>query len=158
MFSAVSRRDLSNELTWGAHRRITEFCRKVKTPPNVSWVSQTPTRWHNFRHNSAFCAPVICMGAIYLYDWCSRYAPSHLYEGIICGIEKSIIPISIGIWWETQPAQWHGARIVSILLQYNMGWYCSSNSYQNQYSLLGSAVGYVNPAAPFHCSVLTRCA
>ena len=41
------------------------------------------------------------MGAIYLYDWYSRYAPSHLYEGIICGIEKSIISISIGIWRET---------------------------------------------------------
>ena len=37
------------------------------------------------------------MGAIYLYDWYSRYAPSQLYEGIICGIEKSIISISIGI-------------------------------------------------------------
>ena len=42
------------------------------------------------------------MGAIYLYDWYSRYALSHLYEGIICGIEKSIIPIFIGIWRETQ--------------------------------------------------------
>ena len=42
------------------------------------------------------------MGAIYLYDWYSRYAPSHLYEGIICGIEKSIISISIGIWREAQ--------------------------------------------------------
>ena len=42
------------------------------------------------------------MGAIYLYGWYSRYAPSHLYEGIICGIEKSIISISIGIWREAQ--------------------------------------------------------
>jgi hypothetical protein len=42
------------------------------------------------------------MGAIYLYDWYSRYALSHLYEGIICGIEKSIISISIGIWGEAQ--------------------------------------------------------
>ena len=42
------------------------------------------------------------MGAIYLYDWYSRYAPSHLYVGIICGIEKSIISISIGIWGEAQ--------------------------------------------------------
>ena len=25
-----------------------------------------------------------------------------MYEGIICGIEKSIIPISIGIWREAQ--------------------------------------------------------
>ena len=32
-------------------------------------------------------------GAIYLYDWYSRYTPSHLYEGIICGIDKSIISI-----------------------------------------------------------------
>ena len=43
------------------------------------------------------------MGAIYLYGWYSRYAPSQLYEGIICGIEKSIISISIGIWREAQP-------------------------------------------------------
>ena len=43
------------------------------------------------------------MGTIYLYDWRSRYAPSHLYEGIICGIEKSIISIFIGIWREAQP-------------------------------------------------------
>jgi len=42
------------------------------------------------------------MGAIYLCEWYSRYAPSHLYEGIICGIEKSIISISIGIWREAQ--------------------------------------------------------
>ena len=42
------------------------------------------------------------MGAIYLYGWYSRYAPSQLYEGIICGIEKSIISISIGIWREAQ--------------------------------------------------------
>ena len=35
--------------------------------------------WDNF----GFYAPLICMGAIYLYDWYSRYAPSHLYEGII---------------------------------------------------------------------------
>ena len=47
------------------------------------------------------------MGAIYLYDWYSRYAPSHLYEGIICGIEKSIISISIGIWGETQSVVHH---------------------------------------------------
>ena len=42
------------------------------------------------------------MGAVYLYDWYSRYAPSHLYEGIICGIEKRIISISIGTWGEAQ--------------------------------------------------------
>jgi hypothetical protein len=30
--SAVSHRDLSGKLTWCAHRRITEFCSKVKTP------------------------------------------------------------------------------------------------------------------------------
>ena len=45
------------------------------------------------------------MGAIDLYDWYSRYALSHLYEGIICGIEKSIISISIGIWGEAQVDQ-----------------------------------------------------
>ena len=44
------------------------------------------------------------MGAIYLYGWYSRYAPSQLYEGIICGIEKSIISISIGIWEEHEPS------------------------------------------------------
>ena len=54
------------------------------------------------------------MGAIYLYDWYSRCAPSHLYEGIICGIEKSIISISIGIWREAQFRR-HSRRSGAIL-------------------------------------------
>ena len=37
--SAVSHRYLSGKLTWCAHRRITEFCPKVKTPPNVSHLT-----------------------------------------------------------------------------------------------------------------------
>ena len=33
------------------------------------------------------------MGAIYLYDWYSRYVPSHLYEGTISASKIGIIPI-----------------------------------------------------------------
>ena len=46
-----------------------------------------------FKPRDRFNAPVICMGAIYLYDWYSRYAPSHLYGGTILASKIGIIPI-----------------------------------------------------------------
>ena len=42
------------------------------------------------------------MGAIYLYDWYSRYAPSHLYEGTISASKIGIIPILKSIRRTTQ--------------------------------------------------------
>ena len=58
------------------------------------------------------CAPVICMG------------------GIICGIEKSIISISIGIWRETQYANLCscGAEIMLNLRNYANYALCSDSA------------------------------
>ena len=87
-----------------------------------------------FRHNSRVYAPVICMGAIYLYDWYSRYAPSHLYEGTISASKIGIIPILKSIRRTTQ-----FIRSMDSFIHVRSMAQCPQGSCQNQYRYWDSA-------------------